>query len=137
MDDLTAPLGRSAPPPRQWGAAPRGVIVAMLAGATLAAALWIATGLSSRLGPFPSQRVQAAAPAAPAAEPPVVARVAEPQPAVAPEPPVAVRVAEPERPAPRTVTIIDGISGKRQEVVIGGPEPPASGHSSSPARTSR
>src|SRR6266536_4363415 len=103
MDELTAPLGQSVPPRRRVSV-PRAIAIA-LAVALFGVGMWMA--LTKH--PFRDTPV-AVSPA-----PPVV------PPRVEADPTGGVR--EPPGGGQRAVTIIDGMSGKRQEVVIGLPEP--------------
>ena len=118
MDDLSVPLGQSKP--RDSAGFSRAIAGAFAFGLllfVLFAALFKNpfAGESVAVAPAPvpaSRPIEAAAPAAPSAPEPKAL-------AVAPEP-------APTGAAPRTVTIIDGMSGKRQEVVIGGSSDAAS-----------
>jgi hypothetical protein len=117
VDELTAPLGQSPAPQRQSSIARPiavGLGILLLAGGGL--------GFVAFKGLWRDQQT-AAAPAAPAA-PPQPIQVQAPAAAAPadPNPTGAVRDM-PGDAARRTVTIIDGMSGKRQEVVIGAPEP--------------
>ena len=111
MDELTAPLGRS-PAPRRPFSVPRAIALG-LAASLMGVGLWVVLpqhpfrGKPLAASPAP-QQVEAKAPIAP--------------PRAASDPTGAIR--EPaDSGAHRTVTIIDGMSGKRQEVVIGSPDP--------------
>ena len=107
MDELTAPLGQSVPPRRRFSV-PRAIAIALIA-ALFGVGLWMALtkhpfrDTPVAVSPAP-QQVQADTP-----------------PRVEADPTGGVR--EPPGGGQRTVTIIDGTSGKRQEVVIGLPEP--------------
>jgi hypothetical protein len=107
MDDLSVPLGQSQLQPHS--AALSRAIAAALGLGLLLFVLWIA------LVGNPFEPVALA----PAARP---VEAAAPVPQPAPEPKASAVVPEPagKGASPRTVTIIDGMSGKRQEVVIGG-----------------
>jgi len=110
VDELTAPLGQSVPPRRRFSV-PRAIAIALIA-ALFGVGLWMALtkhpfrDTPVAVSPAP-QQVQADTPVVP--------------PRVEADPTGAVR--EPPGGGQRTVTIIDGMSGKRQEVVIGLPEP--------------
>jgi hypothetical protein len=113
MDELTAPLGRSRPPRRPFPV-PRATAV-VLALSLMSICLWVVLAKDllrdkpmAVAPPPPPQQMQAEVPVA--------------VPRVAADPTVTVR-ASPDVAARRTITIIDGMSGKRQEVVIGAPEP--------------
>jgi hypothetical protein len=116
MDELTAPLGQNrAPRRRSW--VPRAL--AILVGISL-----VGTGLWVAVAKHPFRKPMAAAPAVPAAPaaPAVQANVLPAPPPAEPDRTGTVR--EPlDASGRRTVIIIDGMSGKRQEVVIGSPEP--------------
>ena len=110
MDELTAPLGGSRVAPRRPFSVPRAIALA-LAASLMGVGLWVVLAQhpfgreSTAVTPAP-QPVEAQAPAArPEADP--TGAVREPA----------------EGGSHRTVTIIDGMSGKRQEVVIGSPQP--------------
>jgi uncharacterized protein len=112
MDELTAPLGRS-PAPRRLFSVPRAIGLA-LAASLLGVGLWVVLaqhpfrGKPMAVSRAPQQQVEAKAPMAP--------------PRAASDPTGAIR--EPvDSGTPRTITIIDGMSGKRQEVVVGSPDP--------------
>jgi uncharacterized protein len=117
MDELTAPLGQT-PVPRRRFTLPRAL--AVLVGISLiGTGVWVALAKN----PFRSKTVAATpvAPPAPAAQP-----LQAHAPAVLPprEPDRTGTIQAPaEESARRTVTIIDGITGKRQDVVVGSPEP--------------
>jgi len=114
MDELTAPLGQSRAPQRQSSIARPiavGLAILLLAGGGL--------GFVAFKGLWRDKQT-AAAPAAPPQPIQVQAPVAAPP--ADPNPTGAVRDT-PGDAARRTVTIIDGMSGKRQEVVIGAPQP--------------
>ena len=117
MDELTAPLGLTRAPPRVFSLS-RAIVIAL--GVLLGAggAFW-AIGGKYLFHATPVAQV----PAAPQGAAPQVqadAPVAPPR----SKPDIVKIVREPaEVGSRRTVTIIDGMSGKRQDVVIGSPEP--------------
>jgi uncharacterized protein len=119
MDELTAPLGQNRAP-RRRSSVPRAL--AILVGISL-----LGTGLWVAVAKHPFHKPMAAAPAAPAVPaaavaPAVQANVPPAQPPAEPDRTGAIR--EPaDASGRRTVIIIDGMSGKRQEVLIGSPEP--------------
>src|SRR6266567_1536718 len=133
MDDLTAPLGQSRAAGRRLAAPAalsRAFALALGLGLALLVFVWVfvdglpfgSEPMAVETAPAPAPRqVQAETAPAPAprqvqAETPVV----QPR----PESDAANVVREPtEAGSRRTVTIIDGMSGRRQEVVIGLPEP--------------
>ncbi|HWV40488.1 divergent polysaccharide deacetylase family protein [Pseudorhodoplanes sp.] len=112
MDDLNKPLGQGPSPKTRLSIgrlAAHGlaaILVAMLCGF----ALWVAV-VRDPLG------------GEPVAEAPIAVQTAEatrlPSLPESPSPPA---LSQPQEAAPKTVTIIDGSSGKRQEVVIGSSE---------------
>ena len=107
-DELTAPLGRSLRPRRQpptLRIIAAGLAIAVLAGT----ALWFAPVKELLRGRQSAMRTEPQPPK-PVPAPPTV-----------PEAGATGSIRNPDAP-PRTVTIIDGMSGKRQEVVIGSPE---------------
>jgi uncharacterized protein len=107
-DELTAPLGRALRPrrqPRTLRIIAAGLAIAVLAGT----ALWFAPVKELLRGRQTAMRT----------EPLLPKQV--PAPASVPEAGATGSIRTPDAP-PRTVTIIDGMSGKRQEVVIGSPE---------------
>jgi hypothetical protein len=112
MDELTAPLGQSRAPPRRFRVA-RSIAVGLGVLALAGVGLWFV----GPKGLFHDKRT-AAAPA----PRPIEAQAPLAGPAAAAGPTGSVRGST-AAAAPRTVTIIDGISGKRQEVVIGSPDP--------------
>ena len=115
MDELTAPLGQSRAP-RRKSRAPR-MIALGLATLLMGVGLWVV------LAKYPFRDTPIAVAPAPK---PVQAEAPVAPPRAEPERTGAIR--EPAANDRRTVTIIDGMSGKRQEVVIGVPEPaPAPG----------
>jgi hypothetical protein len=139
MDELTAPLGLSQAPQRRFSSAR--IFSIGLAGLLLAGgALWLGahkgvlgekpTSAAAAPTSIPMQVPPAAA--APASIPLQVPPAATAPPALPMQTPPAAPALSNEatgsirNPAdgapPRTVTIIDGISGKRQEVVIGSPD---------------
>ncbi len=133
MDDLTAPLGQSRAAGRRLAAPAalsRAFALALGLGLALLVFVWVfVDGL-----PFGSEPM--AVPPAPAPAPRQIRAETAPAPAPRqvqaetpvvqprPESDAANVVREPtEAGSRRTVTIIDGMSGRRQEVVIGLPEP--------------
>src|SRR5262249_2156981 len=116
MDELTAPSGQTLPPRRRL---PLPRALAVLVGISLiGTGVWVALAKK----PFRSKPVAAAPAGSPAPAPqPVQAGT----PAAA-SPPAPARTGTIQPPAEtggrRTVTIIDGITGKRQDVEIGSPE---------------
>jgi uncharacterized protein len=117
MDELTAPLGQTRVPRRRL-TLPRAL--AVLVGISLiGTGAWVALAKN----PFRSKTAAAtpAAPPAPAAQP-LHANAPAVQPPPEPDRTSTVQ-APPEESGRRTITIIDGITGKRQDVVIGSPEP--------------
>ena len=133
MDDLTAPLGQSRAAGRRLAAPAalsRAFVLALGLGLALLVFVWVfVDGL-----PFGSEPM--AVPPAPAPAPRQIRAETAPAPAPRqvqaetpvvqprPESDAANVVREPtEAGSRRTVTIIDGMSGRRQEVVIGLPEP--------------
>ncbi len=155
MDDLTAPLGQSRA--AGWRlAAPaalsRALALALGLGLALLVFVWVfVDGLPSgseptAVTPAPAPRkIRAETAPAPAprqvqaetAPAPAPRQVQAETPVVQPRPEsdAANVVREPtDAGSRRTVTIIDGMSGRRQEVVIGLPEP---GPSAAPGQRSR
>src|SRR6266571_1057150 len=133
MDDLTAPLGQSRAAGRRLAAPAalsRAFVLALGLGLALLVFVWVfVDGL-----PFGSEPM--AVPPAPAPAPRQIRAETAPAPAPRqvqaetpvvrprPESDAANVVREPtDAGSRRTVTIIDGMSGRRQEVVIGLPEP--------------
>ena len=133
MDDLTAPLGQSRAAGRRLAAPAalsRAFALALGLGLALLVFVWVfVDGL-----PFGSEPM--AVPPAPAPAPRQIRAETAPAPAPRqvqaetpvvqprPESDAANVVREPtDAGSRRTVTIIDGMSGRRQEVVIGLPEP--------------
>jgi polysaccharide deacetylase 2 family uncharacterized protein YibQ len=121
-DDLDAPLGIS--PPSKKPLVPPIAVPHAIAGAlglfVLVFAVWAAV-VNDPLGGEPVAVVAAAPQPAKPAEAPAVQASAKA--AVGPgryDGPAPGAAAPKEPPAPRTVTIIDGTSGKKQEVVISG-----------------
>jgi uncharacterized protein len=111
MDELTAPLGQS-PAPRRLFSVPRAIALA-LAASLMGVGLWV---LAQH--PFGDK---------PMAVSPAPQQVEAQPPASRPEADPTGAVREPaDGGSHRTVTIIDGMSGKRQEVVIGSPQPASS-----------
>src|SRR6266566_9196425 len=144
MDDLTAPLGQSRAAGRRLAAPAalsRARALALGLGLALLVFVWVfVDGLPSgseptAVTPAPAPRkIRAETAPAPAprqvqaetAPAPAPRRVQAETPVVQPRPEsdAANVVREPtEAGSRRTVTIIDGMSGRRQEVVIGLPEP--------------
>ena len=120
MDELTAPLGRS-PAPRRLFSVPRAIALA-LAASLMGVGLWVVLAQH----PFGDK---------PMAVSPAPQQVETQAPAARPETDPTGAVREPaDGGSHRTVTIIDGMSGKRQEVVIGSPE---SAPSAAPGQRSR
>jgi len=116
MDELTAPLGQTLPPRRRL-TLPR--VLAVLVGISLiGTGVWVAVAKN----PFRGKPVAAAPAASPVPAPqPVQAKTPAVQPS--PEPDRTGTIQPPaETGGRRTVTIIDGITGKRQDVEIGAPE---------------
>ena len=127
MDELTAPLGRSSVPQRRLSIARR---IALGLGVLLLASGAVWYGVSTGL----LRGKQTAAAPAPL---PVQVQAPPTGSAAAPDPTGAIRNAADDA-ARRTVTIIDGMSGKRQEVVIGTPEPtPGAGAGAAAGQRSR
>src|ERR1700738_3928780 len=118
-DDLNAPLGTGKPKRHRFAIpalVPR-AIAGALAAFVLIFALW-ALLVDDPFGgePVAIAPVQSRTPAASKAEQPPAAQAKAPPPAQTASPP-------PEKatpPAAKTVTIIDGLSGKRQDVTVGG-----------------
>jgi hypothetical protein len=112
MDELTAPLGQLRPPRRAFSV-PR--TISLILG--LVSLVGIALGIVVIKYPFddkpavavpPPQQIQAETPIVrPRIETDVTGLVRGPT----------------DGAGQRTITIIDGMSGRRQEVVIGSPEP--------------
>src|SRR6266566_4162297 len=120
MDDLTAPLGQSRAAGRRLAAPAalsRAFALALGLGLALLVFVWVfVDGLPFGSEPMAVPPASAPAPRQIQAETPVV----RPR----PESDAANVVREPtDAGSRRTVTIIDGMSGRRQEVVIGLPEP--------------
>jgi uncharacterized protein len=123
VDDLNAPLGTAKPKRRRFtipALVPR-AIAGALAACVLIFALW-ALLVDDPFGgePVAIAPVQQRAPAASTAEQP---------PAQAKATPPAQTAGAPEKATPpgaKTVTIIDGVSGKRQDVVVGDAPQPGS-----------
>jgi hypothetical protein len=113
MDELTAPLGQSRPQRRPVSVPHRLALVlgvVCLIGAALGTVL-----IKHPVGDKPAVAVP---PLQVQADPPIV------RPRI--EPDVTGVVHDPADVAGRrTVTIIDGMSGRRQEVVVGSPQPDA------------
>jgi uncharacterized protein len=109
IDELTAPLGLSRTPPRR-SRLTRTLAVGLGALLLAGGALWFVAskgllrGKPTAAAPAPQAQAPAAKPAADA------------------DPTGSIR-SSPEGAGRRTVTIIDGMSGKRQEVPIGASEP--------------
>ena len=131
MDDLTAPLGQSRAAGRRL-AAPAALSRALALGLGLALLVFVwvfvdglpfgSEPMAVPPAPVPAPR-QGQAETAPA---PAPRQVQAETPVVQPRPEsdAANVVREPtDAGSRRTVTIIDGMSGRRQEVVIGLPEP--------------
>src|SRR6266516_1425319 len=133
MDDLTAPLGQSRAAGRRLAAPAalsRAFALALGLGLALLVFVWVfvdglpfgSEPMAVPPAPAPAHR-QVQAETAPAPAPrqvPAETPVVQPR----PESDAAKVVREPtEAGSRRTVTIIDGMSGRRQEVVIGLPEP--------------
>jgi hypothetical protein len=112
MDELTAPLGQSRAP-RRLPSVMRVVVLGLGVLSLAGFALWFVAfkGLlrdSQTVAAPTQQQIQVQAPvAAPRAEADLTGSIRN----------------SPEGDGRRTVTIIDGMNGKRQEVVIGAPEP--------------
>jgi polysaccharide deacetylase 2 family uncharacterized protein YibQ len=133
-DDLSAPLGQGKPKKPRLAVPPLVPrVVAAILGLCLAIfVLWAVLG-NDRMGGEPSavvavEEVQPVAPKAAAGAP-----AASPQAKTAPDAHGAAHDEADKPPGGKTVTIIDGMSGKRQEVVIGQPAPPAAAAASPPA----
>lgn len=113
-DDLNTPLGQASRAHRwaflaYWPHAVAGALAAVL----LVFGLWVMIA-SNPLGGEPMARV--------AIPPQVVAKPSDPTPAKK-EPPVSTKTAETATPpGSKTVTIIDGSSGRKQEVVVRDPQ---------------
>ncbi|MGA2129353.1 MAG: divergent polysaccharide deacetylase family protein [Xanthobacteraceae bacterium] len=124
-DDLSAPLGQRKPKKPRLVIPPLVLrVTAAILGLCLAIfVLWAVLG-NDRMGGEPAavvavEEVQPVAPKSAA-----VAPAASPQVKTAPDVHGAVAHDEADKPpGGKTVTIIDGMSGKRQEVVIGQPPP--------------
>jgi polysaccharide deacetylase 2 family uncharacterized protein YibQ len=146
-DDLDAPLGQDLPPKRRL-TLPRGLptLAAAILGLCLAVfAGWVVT-VDDPLGGEPLAVVPTAIRAAAEAKnqerapSSVEVRFGPPVhhdgPAPPPTAPVAVSSGPPPPPGAKIVTIIDGTSGKRQEVVLSGSAerktPPSDGRSAPP-----
>jgi polysaccharide deacetylase 2 family uncharacterized protein YibQ len=114
-DDLTAPLGQDTKPGKRWSppAAPATLIAGVLGLALAVFAGW-AMFVSDPMGGEPSVVVGLPSPAGGAARPEAAPKL--PESGAQPSPPAAA----PPQPNPSVVTIIDGTTGKRQEVPIGG-----------------
>ena len=109
MDDLNVPLGQGPSPKRRFPISKLATygLAGLLGGALTGFVLWAAL-VRDPLGGEPSAQVSLPPVEAPEAAPPQQsAKVAPPQDASPP-------------PGTQTVNIIDGSTGKRQEVVIGG-----------------
>jgi|GEM_PF-5407466 len=112
MDELTAPLGQSRAPQRRLPVA-RSIAVGLGVLSLAGLGLWFVSSKG-----LLRDKHTAAAPA----PPPIQVRGPVAEPAAAADPTGSVRGSV-GGADPRTVTIIDGMSGKRQEVVVGAPEP--------------
>src|SRR6266704_2064750 len=133
MDDLTAPLGQSRAAGRRLAAPAalsRAFALALGLGLALLVFVWVfvdglpfgSEPMAVPPAPAPAPRQIRAETAPPPAPRQVQAETAPAQPR--PESDAANVVREPtDAGSRRTVTIIDGMSGRRQEVVIGLPEP--------------
>jgi len=116
MDELTAPLGQSRAPQRQFPVA-RSIAVGLGVLSLTGVGLWFVAfkapwrDKQTAAAPAPAPAPQSIRVQAPVAGPPADAN------------PTGTVRDSPGDAARRTVTIIDGMSGKRQEVVIGAPEP--------------
>jgi polysaccharide deacetylase 2 family uncharacterized protein YibQ len=133
-DDLNAPLGQTKrKPPRRIGA-PQ-ILAALLGSTVIVVAGWAAF-VNDPLGGEPTAvvaitpvdaKAAARAPEKPSADiARATAAIPEAKPAAPATPP----------PGAKTVTIIDGISGNRQEVVVPGKEKDGRGSSAKPANSS-
>ena len=125
-DDLSAPLGRDkARKPRRS----LGIALPLLAAGVLGATLAVFAGwVMIKDDPFGGEPIAVVRTDAGPANPDEAARVTIQRPPTTPlnERPsrhdgVTIEAASPPPPAGRTITIIDGTSGKRQEVLIPGP----------------
>lgn len=131
VDDLNAPLGTSKPKRRRFiipALVPR-AIAGALAACVLVFALWALLVDD----PFGGEPV-AIAPVQHAAASKTEQTPAEAQAKVAAPGQTASAAPAATPPGAKTVTIIDGISGKRQDVVIGDAPPPATGRTSTDER---
>ena len=123
-DDLSAPLGQH---PRKKKRFTLPVRISTLVASVLTLGLATVTGwalfVDDPFGGEPVAVVSALPRSAPQAKGPAAdpaAQVAQTKPAVAPV--VSAAPTEPGKPTnPQTVTIIDGSTGKRQEIQVGGP----------------
>jgi len=120
VDDLNAPLGQNIPVKRERA----GLIIRWRIIAAAAAVLLIGTAAGALLATYPISRH--AAPSSPPVPDPAAAektgsiRESQPIEIVRPKVPPAVSAQKPdsESPATQTITIIDGTSGKREQVVV-------------------
>jgi hypothetical protein len=125
MNDLTAPLGQGPKPAQRAIAVPAAKIVALALGLFLGAFVLWAVIAQDRLGGEPVAVMPADLRIA--KKPPQV--IAVPQDAAIdtqPATPAAPPVAPAKSPANVTVTIIDGKTGAKREVVVATPADPTS-----------